>query len=50
MTESDNQAEGFLIQALDPSGTRIGAFHPSSGSKLLDCSDFSSIPKAVRMI
>jgi len=47
ITASSNKAEGFLVQAWDPSDARIGTFNPADGSKLLDCTSFSSIPSGV---
>lgn len=38
---------GFLVQAWDPSKTRIGSFTTGDGMQLLDCSQYDSIPSAV---
>jgi len=38
---------GFLVQAWDPSDTRIGYFTLSIGTRYVDCSNFNSIPLSV---
>ena len=49
-TDEDLSFKGFLIQAWDPSDTRIGTFSPTNSSvqRLLDCSTVNrAIPSAV---
>ncbi len=42
-----NNIRGFLIQAVDPSGDRIGSFTTGSGQRFLDCSSINSVPASV---
>jgi len=51
ITADGNPLRGFLVQAWDPSGTRIGVFTAGAGQKFMDCSQmYSSIPESVRIL
>jgi len=51
ITVDGNPLRGFLVQAWDPSGTRIGVFMEGAGQKFMACSStYPSIPDSVRIL